>query len=68
MTQTILDPDQHSRSFLLVNLFWLAWNMLLLGRVIGPALWHAPGLTQPLPRTASKRKGADVSQTLEQQS
>jgi hypothetical protein len=65
---TLLDPDQHSQSFLLVNLFWLAWNMSLLGRVIGPALWRAPGLTKPLPKTASKRKGADVFQPLEQQS
>jgi cellulose synthase (UDP-forming) len=65
---TILDPDQHSRSFLLVNLFWLTWNMSLLGRVIGPALWCPPGLAKPLQATPSKRKGADVSQALKQQS
>jgi cellulose synthase (UDP-forming) len=65
---TTLDPNQHSQSFLMVNLFWLGWNMTLLGRVIGPALWRAPGLAKQLPRTASNRKGADVSQALEQQS
>lgn len=35
--------------FLAVNLFWLAWNMLAVARVVSAALWRPPPAAQPSP-------------------
>ncbi|WP_120500655.1 glycosyltransferase [Roseovarius sp. EL26] len=45
--QTQLGVPGHDRSLLTVNLFWLGWNMLAVGRIVLAAFWVPPPTLNP---------------------
>lgn len=50
--QTLIGAPGFSVSLLWVNLFWLGWNMLLVGRILPAAFWRPPEHVPPQPNLA----------------